>query len=194
MVRVILSAIVSFAATNFDEIFILSVFFGRCDSHREERDISFGHLAGIMILTGLSILTALGWRMLPTQYIHLFGIFPIALAIWEIFKYIRGRIHPELVHKKVKSVLPDVGLAAQIMIMSLVHGLDNIGIYAAMFVRYTALEIAVTAIVFAVMTELWCTLSEKLVHFRTLHDFLHKHAFWMIPLIYFYLGLHVLLH
>ncbi|MBQ9083745.1 MAG: cadmium resistance transporter [Clostridia bacterium] len=194
MVRVILSAIVSFAATNFDEIFILSAFFGRCDSHREERDISIGHLSGMVILTGLSILTALGWRLLPTQYIHLLGIFPIALAAWEIFKYIRGRIHPETVHKKVKSILPDVGLAAQIMIMSLVHGLDNIGIYAAMFVRYNALEIAVTAVVFAVMTELWCMLSEKLVHFRTLHDFLHKHAFWLIPLIYLYLGLHVLMH
>ena len=51
-----------------------------------------------------------------------------------------------------------------------------------------------TALVFGIMTELLCMLSEKLVHFRKLHDFLHKQAFWMIPLIYLYLGLHVLLH
>jgi cadmium resistance protein CadD (predicted permease) len=194
MLNVILTAVVSFTATNFDEIFILSVFFGRCDSHREERDISFGHLAAIIILTGLSILAALGWRLLPTHYLHLFGIFPIALAAWEVFKYIRGRIHPEVVHKKVKSVLPDVGLAAQILIMTLVHGLDNIGIYASLFVRYNVTEIAVTALVFCIMTEVICILAEKLVHFRKLHDFLHKQAFWMIPLIYLYLGLHVLLH
>ena len=194
MAGVIVSAVVSFAATNFDEIFILAVFFSRCESHREERDISIGHFLGMAILTGLSVLASIGWRLLPPQYTHLLGIFPIVFAVLELIKVIRGRIHPELVHHNVNSVLPDIGIALQIMMISLVHGLDNIGIYAALFVRYDTPYILVTVLVFAIMVEVWCQLAEHLQRFRGLHDFLHKHTFWMVPLIFLYLGVHILMH
>lgn len=194
MLGTILSAIVYFAATNFDEIFILMVFLGRCDTHREKHDISLGHFFGMAILTTLSLFAAYGLNLLPHQYLHWLGLIPIALALREIGKAIWGRTHPETVHNRINSLLPDIDLFAQIMIVSLVHGLDNLGVYATMFIGYSLTQVIVTAIVFAVMVEVWCALSNTLLRLPVLPKMIHKHAFWLVPLIYLGLGLHVLLH
>ena len=83
------TAVVLFASTNIDDIFVLVGFFADPKSH--PRDIVVGQYAGIMALFGLSLVASLLSLKIPRAYVGLLGVLPILIGGKRLFDLYRGR-------------------------------------------------------------------------------------------------------
>ncbi|MBO5198659.1 MAG: cadmium resistance transporter [Lachnospiraceae bacterium] len=89
MTASILTSIIAFVSTNIDDIFVLMLLFSQADNRRGKSRIVIGHFLGISLLVLLSFLGAFGLQFVPTQYVGLLGIVPIALGIKAWLEYRR---------------------------------------------------------------------------------------------------------
>lgn len=87
MISAVVTAIVSFASTNIDDIFVLMVFFSQISKQMKKRHIIIGQYFGIATLLFVSVLGSAGLNLIPQQYTGLLGIVPILLGIKEWLKY-----------------------------------------------------------------------------------------------------------
>ena len=87
MVSAIVTAFISFASTNIDDIFVLMVFFSQVDAQMKKHHIIVGQYLGISTLLFISILGSIGLNLIPQQYTGLLGVIPILLGIKEWLKY-----------------------------------------------------------------------------------------------------------
>lgn len=87
MISVIITAFVSFASTNIDDIFMLMLFFSQVGNQLEKAHIIIGQYLGIMTLLLISIMGSIGLNLIPRHYTGLLGIIPIFLGIKEWLKY-----------------------------------------------------------------------------------------------------------
>lgn len=76
MLSTVITAFISFASTNIDDIFVLMLFFSQVDSAMKARHIIIGQYLGILALTTISIIGALGLSLIPHEYVGLLGLVP----------------------------------------------------------------------------------------------------------------------
>jgi cadmium resistance protein CadD (predicted permease) len=153
-------AIALFASTNVDDMFVLVGFFS--DPTFRPKDIVTGQYAGITALFALALLGSLLALVVSRAYIGLLGVVAIALGAKRLFDLYRNRDVPQsrLEH-------PNTGRhtrVATVAFLTLANGADNIGIYMPAFAIRTPFEIGMFAVIFAVMTGLWCFFAHWLVH------------------------------
>jgi cadmium resistance protein CadD (predicted permease) len=161
MLATLALAIVLFASTNVDDIFVLVGFFA--DARFRVREIVVGQYLGITVLVGVSVAASLFSLFLPRSYIGLLGIVPITVGAKSFFDLTRARFHspeparadfPKGRHKH----------AAVVALVTIANGGDNIGMYTPAFVIRSRNEIAVIVFVFAIMTGVWCLLALWIVN------------------------------
>ena len=87
MISAIITAFVSFASTNIDDIFVLMLFFSQVGKAIKKGHIIIGQYLGITTLLIISTMGAIGLNLIPHQYTGLLGIIPILLGIKEWLKY-----------------------------------------------------------------------------------------------------------
>jgi len=76
-------AIITFATTNIDDIFVLMILFAKTGNKFKKYHIVIGQYVAISMLIAISILGALGLNFVPQGYVGLLGIIPMALGIKE---------------------------------------------------------------------------------------------------------------
>ena len=76
----VITGIVTFAATNVDDLFILMFFFSQTDAAFRRRHIVAGQYLGFAVLVAISLLGFFGSFILPTAWIGLLGLFPIIMG------------------------------------------------------------------------------------------------------------------
>src|SRR5215469_18413552 len=76
-------AIVVFVSTNIDDIFVLIGFFA--DKSFRARDVVVGQYVGVCALYLISAIAALISLVIPTAYIGLLGLVPIAIGIKKLY-------------------------------------------------------------------------------------------------------------
>lgn len=195
MAEIIITSIASFAGTNIDDIFILMVLYARNADGNGRWKIAAGQYLGMGILMGLSVLGAAGASILPGEYIRFLGILPICLGVkaWMEYRNESGPAGEE--HKKKSRSGTDVTAGISIPAVTMVtvaNGADNIGVYMPVFSTYTAAGLLVTAIVFAVMTALWCIAGLKLAEYPLVRDILQRYKHILVPVVLIGLGLFIL--
>jgi len=82
-------AIIVFASTNIDDIFVLIGFFA--DKSFRARDVVVGQYLGVCALYLISAITALISLVIPTGYIGLLGLAPIAIGIKKLYYLLRNQ-------------------------------------------------------------------------------------------------------
>ncbi|HQQ83429.1 MAG TPA: cadmium resistance transporter, partial [Cyclobacteriaceae bacterium] len=101
---ILLTAILAFASTNLDDLFILTLFFG--DKSRTSRDIVIGQLLGIGTLIALSLAGSMLGSIFDPRYIGLLGLFPLYLGVkgmvslWRPATNEDSKSNPDLSQKK----------------------------------------------------------------------------------------------
>jgi cadmium resistance protein CadD (predicted permease) len=81
-------AIVVFASTNIDDIFVLLGFFA--DSHLHGRNVGIGQYLGIAALVGVSIVASLVSLVLAPPLVGLLGVLPILIGVKKLFELRRA--------------------------------------------------------------------------------------------------------
>ena len=155
----ILIGVVLFATTNVDDLFVLLAFL--CAPRLGLRNVIVGQYLGIAVLFAASALCAVASLTLPSKYVGLLGIAPIVIGIGKFRRRVR---EPEAAGFAGPARLSGASVLT-VATVTVANGGDNIAVYVPVFALHRAGDIAVFAIVFAVMTALWVLSA----HFLTSH-------------------------
>ena len=186
MFQSIVTAILAFASTNVDDIFILMLFFAL--KKYTTPQILAGQYIGIFTLVAISAIGAFIGSFIDPRYIGLLGVFPIYLAIKQIIEAIKakGDLSVELqVSKKNQG-------AFAVASVTIANGGDNIGLYVPLLSILEREGTLILFIVFAVMVLLWCLIAQYLAQHRLLATSLNRYAHIIMPLVLLALGIFIL--
>ena len=182
-------ALALFASTNVDDIFVLVGFFS--DPTLHVRDIVIGQYAGIASLFGVSLAVSMLSLVIPGDYIGLLGIAPILIGAKKLLELYRGS------DGTVESLEAHSGSGvymrpATVAFVTIANGGDNIGVYTPTFAIRSGYEIAIIALVFAVMTSLWCFMAHLIVNHPKLGAPIRRYGHRVAPIVLIGLGFLIL--
>lgn len=180
-------SIVSFAATNIDDIFVLMAFFSNRRFH--PREVVLGQYAGIIALILVSIgLAALAIAFTP-GFVRYLGLFPIFLglkALWALRENGgNGESHADADGSAVTRILT-------VAAVTFANGGDNIGVYTPLFSTRPALDVAGIITGFLLMTAAWCLLGHYMVNHPLLKKPITKYGRFALPLVLLGIGVMIL--
>ncbi|WP_245300441.1 cadmium resistance transporter [Rhizobium sp. YK2] len=179
-------AIVMFASTNIDDIFVLLGFFA--DRKFRLRQIVIGQYLGIGALYGFSALASFLVLIVPATYIGLLGLAPIYFGLrrlWELWNGIETGEDPED-HAKASA---GHGNIAAVALVTIANGGDNISIYTPIFATRSAYEILAIGCMFAALTAIWLGAAHLLVNHPTLGAPIRRHGHRIVPFVLIALGI-----
>ena len=183
MLSVFLTSVMSFVGTNLDDIFLLTFFFAQAAQIKDTRRVIAGQYLGIGTLFVISVLTAYGLSFLPENYLCYLGVFPILLGI----KVMVSR-------KEKNSDAHDARIGVfSVALVTISNGADNLGVYIPLFAGFSPWKIAFAAVVFVLMTALWCFLGKKLADLPFVRTILLRYQRVIVPTVFILLGAYILL-
>jgi Predicted permease, cadmium resistance protein len=140
-----------FAATNADDLVLLTIFFAQPNCRPLE--IVLGQLAGIGALVAISYTASALTLAVPHDWLPWVGIVPLALGLrWLARKNDNDDVCPQAV-------------TAWWMVagITMANGADNLGVYIPAFAMQTGAERILTGATFFLLTLLWCTVAATAV-------------------------------
>ncbi|MDI2022322.1 cadmium resistance transporter (plasmid) [Arthrobacter sp. FW305-123] len=188
MFATILAAAGMFAATNIDDIVVLTaLFLASSKGTPRPWHIVGGQYAGFITLVGLSLLAALGLTIVPDEWVGLLGILPLALGILGLIRGLKKDDDDD--ENRLTEGLGLVGIAG----ITIANGADNIAIYTPVFRTMAPSDTAITVIVFLALVALWCALGKIIGTHHKVVETLEKVEHWLVPAVFIGLGLTILL-
>jgi cadmium resistance protein CadD (predicted permease) len=182
-------ALALFASTNVDDLFVLVGFFA--NPKFSALDIVIGQFLGFAAIFGASVSASMLSLVVPRAYIGLLGIVPILIGAKKLYELFRSRdstvLSPDSGPVSGAYVRP-----ATVAIVTIANGGDNIGIYMPSFAIRSGREIAVIAVVFAVMTAVWCFAAYSMVSHPKMGKPIRRYGHRVAPLVLIGLGILIL--
>jgi len=188
LIALVALAIVVFASTNIDDVFVLLGFFA--DTHLHRRNVGIGQYLGISALVVVSIVASLVSLFLAPPLVGLLGVLPILIGVKKLFELRRASAIETRADDSARSGA--FGQIASVTVVTVANGGDNLGIYAPLFATQSATEVAVMVIVFAMMTALWIAVACRLVSHPTLGAPIRRYGHSAVPFVLMGLGVYVL--
>ncbi|MDL2408782.1 cadmium resistance transporter [Rhizobium calliandrae] len=182
-------AIILFASTNVDDIFVMLGFFA--DPKFRPREVVVGQYLGVAALYGASVLASLLSLVVPAAYMGLLGLAPIFLGLKKLWALRQGAEADDNLEDHEKASAGH-GKIAAVAAVTIANGGDNIGIYTPVFATRTIDQIAIVGIVFALLTALWLGAAHFLVNHRTIGAPIRRFGHWIVPFILVGLGILIL--
>jgi cadmium resistance protein CadD (predicted permease) len=192
-------AIAAFASTNVDDLFLLASLF--VDSDFRTGSVVAGQFFGMSFLVIISILAAFFTLSIPGGWICALGVAPLLLGLqrlWRLFKNQRettltAENRPDFVGKERLRFRWAKSEMAYVTLLTMANGGDNLSVYISLFSIQRAI-IPLYALVFALMTALWCLLGYYLTSHRVFGDKVKRYGRFIVPFILIGIGLNVLSH
>lgn len=181
----VLTAAGAFAATNLDDLLVLSVLFLSARTRPVPRlwKIWIGQYIGIGILTGVAAAAALALTPVPVEWVGFLGLVPLVLGCYALIKVSRPSGDPP----KPRSLTVPVVVA-----VTVANGGDNISVYIPLFHALGPTASVVTGLTFAVLVAVWCAAGYWLTAHPKVGAFCRRAGNWAIPVVYVALGLTII--
>lgn len=180
-VTIIAASATTFAATNLDDIFLLTVLFAR---RLPTRRVVVGQYIGFaaIILVSCAVVWGLG-SIIPRTWLRLLGVLPVAIGLKELLqKHKLGQNAGEVRSLNVFSIAA----------VTLANGADNIGVYVPFFlISRTRLWLVLT--VYGVLVFAWCLGGKWLGSHKLLLNSVDRWGRWIVPCVLIGLGTYILL-
>ena len=184
---VVLTAAVLFAATNVDDVVVLTVLSisSRATGRPRPWHIWAGQYAGFAVLIGLSLAAAVGLALVPLHWLWLLGLVPLGLGLAKLATAIRT-------HRAGQQASPAAarGLTGVIG-LTIANGGDNLSAYIPVFRTSTAAEIAVIIPVFLAGVGLCCLASIRFAGHRVVIQAMQRSGQWIVPVVYILIGFYI---
>jgi cadmium resistance protein CadD (predicted permease) len=180
-------AVVVFASTNIDDIFVLLGFLA--DPAFRLRNVAVGQYLGIGVLVAVSIAASLISLLLPPDQVGLLGMFPVLIGIMKLSKLLRAGGEDGQPHKARSG---STGQIASVAAVTSANGGDNIGTYTPLFATQTISATAIIVVVFMILTALWIGIAHRLISHPTLGVPIRRYGHVAVPFVLIGLGLRIL--
>jgi len=190
MLETIVVGIMLFATTNIDDIFLTMAFFA--DPRLDRRAVVAGKFVGIGAIVAVSAAAAACAMAVPPEWVALLGFAPLGLGLhrlWSAWRAPPGVTADEEGLPAAAGSL--VAQACSVAGVTAANGGDNLGVYVPVFTEQFQ-AIPVFAVIFAVMTGLWCIGGNLLVNHRLVAATMRRLAGRLLPWVLIVLGLCIL--
>ncbi|MEU7846214.1 cadmium resistance transporter [Micromonospora parva] len=176
------AAAVVFAATDIDDIVILTLFFvaARTTGRPRTWQIVAGQYLGIGALALASAVIAGGLLVVPDPWTGLLGLLPIALGV----RALRGSGDDE----QPAVVTGALGVAG----VTIANGADNVAVYVPVFRALGVADSAAFLLVFVLLIAVWCVAGAWLGGHRRVVRLVERAGAWLVPAIFIAIGLVIL--
>jgi cadmium resistance protein CadD (predicted permease) len=186
----VMNAVVLFASTDLDDLFVLIGFFA--DPKFKPRQVIVGQFLGIALLCALSWVGSLVSLVVSPAVIGLLGIVPIVMGCKKLWSLRIAADAGDLeVLTSPRSAVERANVAA-VFLITIANGGDNLSVYIPVFAMRTGSEVAIIAVVFAVMTAIWLGLAHWLTRHRLIGTPLRRVARLALPFVLILLGVWIL--
>jgi cadmium resistance protein CadD (predicted permease) len=194
-----LIAIVAFASTNVDDLFLLASLF--IDKEFQTIPVVVGQFLGMSFLVAFSVLAALFAISIQGDWICWLGLAPLLLGVGRLRNLFKKSIRlgssdrnaPHFVGKEQLRPRWARSEIAVVSLLTIANGGDNLSVYIPLFSIHRA-SIPLFAFIFGVMTAVWCLLGYYLTNHSLFGDTLKRYGRLVIPFILIGIGLNVLSH
>jgi len=206
MIEPVVSGVAAFAATNFDDLFLLMLWFSRARSDpRAERMIIVGQYLGFSVLVLVSVLGYVGTLLVPREYVGLLGILPIILGLRGLLERRRrageeaepleaddsyGSV-PRVLRSRLFGWLDPH--AAAVAVVTVANGSDNLAVYPPLFAAGGVTRMIVIIFVLLVMVGVWCFLADRLAEHPVTAAPLRKYGPVVMPFVLIGIGVLILI-
>ena len=179
--------IVTFAATNVDDLLVLLIFFS--DPGFRAWQVVLGQYLGISALIGLSLAGFLAALAFPPPAVGLLGLLPLGLGLTELWRRVRSSEEESEPGVEAAPGPPRGGwgiLTRPLMVASVTvaNGGDNLGLYIPLFASSSPARLVLLIATFLAMTGLWCGLSRQVMRHpvlgRKVSRWLHPALPWVL--------------
>lgn len=196
LLATLVTAALAFAATNIDDIVLLTMWFGSTSGSLRGRHIVAGQYVGFAVLVAVSLLGALGALLVPQEYIGFLGFLPILLGILAL----RGgeEDEEEGVMERISGASRGGGggvFAAPtwaVAGVTIANGSDNLSVYVPLFASTPPAQLGVMALVFFTLVAVWCFAGARLARVPTVARAISRYGNLLVPLVLFGLGAFIL--
>lgn len=201
LLQTIIRAVTSFAASNLDDIIVVTIFFSQVNASFRPRHIVLGQYLGFMAIILLSLPGFFGGLFLPESWIGLLGFVPIGIGLHQLWEKDDGDMVQDVTCKLDEpSSLPSRLLAGllvpqvyHVAAVTIANGGDNIGIYMPLFASSSLAELLVILSTFLVMVAVWCGLARYFADHPALAPILTRYGHMLVPYVLIGLGLFILI-
>ena len=190
MLATVVSAAAMFAATNIDDIVVLTVLFvASTRGGPRTWQIVFGQYLGFVTLVAISVVAALGLTIIPDEWVGFLGLIPLGIGIYGLIRGLRnGRDDDD----EAESALKAVGLFG-VAGITIANGADNISLYTPIFRTISPTDTVITIVVFLVLVAVWCLLGRLIGTHKAVTETLERIEHWLVPAVFIGLGLFILI-
>lgn len=182
------TAAVAFAATNVDDIVVLSVLFARRDEHFHARQIVLGQYLGFAVLVGASLAAGAGLLALPDEAVGALGLIPLGLGLrglWRARRLDEDGVGVALGRPAAMGTLGVVSI-------TIANGADNIAIYAPLFATMGTGGVTTALVVFFALVGLWCTVALLVGSRPGVIRAVNRVGHYAIPVVLIALGVYII--
>jgi|SRR5215469_179642 len=189
--RLVAAAIGLFAITNFDDIVILALFFGRGGGqHGSARRVVVGQYLAFTAILVIAIALSYGASFLPKEAIAYLGLLPIGIGLWEAWKLWRSRGGGGEQGAETKQSGPST---LKVAATTFGNSGDNIGVYVPVFVTASNGATIVYAIVFLILVGVWCAAGRFFATRPVIAKALARWGHIVLPVVLIAIGLAILI-
>ena len=186
----VLQAIGLFAATNIDDIIVLSLFFARGAGQRgtTARILAGQYLGFAGILVAAILVTTGAGAFLPPAAIPYFGLIPLGLGLWAAWEAWRGDGDDDD-EAKVAGKKVGVGAVAGV---TFANGGDNIGVYTPVFLSVEPLAVVAYCVIFLALVAVLVALAKFVATRPPIAEVLERWEDILFPIVLIGLGIVIL--
>ena len=186
----VLQAIGLFAATNIDDIIVLSLFFARGAGQRgtTARILAGQYLGFAGILVAAILVTTGAGAFLPPAAIPYFGLIPLGLGLWAAWEAWRGDGDDDD-EAKVAGKKVGVGTVAGV---TFANGGDNIGVYTPVFLSVEPLAVVAYCVIFLALVAVLVALAKFVATRPPIAEVLERWEGILFPIVLIGLGIVIL--
>ncbi len=200
--EVIIAALASFAATNIDDLVILTIFFAQVNATLRCRQIVVGQYLGFTAIVIASLPGFFGGVFVPKAWIGILGLVPIVIGVIRLINQkddeiqsVSGEVIAKSGNTSVLSVIASV-LSPQtynVAAVTFANGGDNIGIYVPLFASSDLVSLVVTLGVFYLLLGVWCYIAYLLARTSGIAHVLTRYGNAIAPIVLIDLGIYILI-
>jgi cadmium resistance protein CadD (predicted permease) len=182
------TAVVVFASTNIDDLVVLTFLFLASREAGKPRpwQVVAGQTAAITVLIASAAVAALGLLIVPTRWVGLLGLVPLALGLWKLIGVMRRAPDGSTPSSVAAGLTGVIGVAVA-------NGGDNIAVYAPLFRSLETAEVLVTLAVFAGMIGVWCAVAAWLGYHLSAVAAVRRFSTRLTPVVFITIGAIILI-
>ena len=184
-------AIGMFAVTNVDDLVLLALFFAAAPGRAGAVRVVAGQYLGFSGILLVSVLAALGARLLPQETLPYLGLVPLLLGLragWRVWR--EKSDAGDGAEAGGGSSMPASALA--VAGVTFANGGDNLGVYVPVLANVGAAALVTFVVVFLVMVGVWCAAGRLLATRPPVARVLARWGHILLPLVLVAIGVTIL--